>query len=205
MTIRIGTSERDGTFWSQGQALKAIFERHAALSPGRGARKQVRQHRERRPPRLGRDRIRLHGLELDRAREERRGAVRAPARSRHGGADERRPAVLHRAGGDADPLVRRPARAAHRGRAAHERHGAARPRHLRRARRKPRRRRAGLSRFRLRRAGAGGRRGRRPVPVPDPQQGDDRARRACRAARRRLCARRARDACSRRCRIIGAR
>jgi len=33
MTIRIGTSERDGTFWSQGQALKAIFERHAALSP----------------------------------------------------------------------------------------------------------------------------------------------------------------------------
>jgi TRAP transporter TAXI family solute receptor len=33
MTIRIGTSERDGTFWSQGEALKAIFERHAALAP----------------------------------------------------------------------------------------------------------------------------------------------------------------------------
>jgi TRAP transporter TAXI family solute receptor len=33
MTIRIGTSERDGTFWSQAQALKAIFERHAALAP----------------------------------------------------------------------------------------------------------------------------------------------------------------------------
>jgi TRAP transporter TAXI family solute receptor len=33
MTIRIGTSERDGTFWSQGHALKAIFERHAALAP----------------------------------------------------------------------------------------------------------------------------------------------------------------------------
>jgi TRAP transporter TAXI family solute receptor len=33
MTIRIGTSERDGTFHSQGCALKAIFERRAALSP----------------------------------------------------------------------------------------------------------------------------------------------------------------------------
>jgi uncharacterized protein len=32
MTIRIGTSERDGTFWSQGQALKAIFDRNAALA-----------------------------------------------------------------------------------------------------------------------------------------------------------------------------
>jgi TRAP transporter TAXI family solute receptor len=33
MTIRIGTSERDGTFYSQGQALKAIFERRPALAP----------------------------------------------------------------------------------------------------------------------------------------------------------------------------
>jgi uncharacterized protein len=33
MAIRIGTSERDGTFNSQGRALKAIFERHATLSP----------------------------------------------------------------------------------------------------------------------------------------------------------------------------
>src|SRR5262245_19114570 len=33
MIIRIGTSERDGTFWSQAHALKAIFERHAALAP----------------------------------------------------------------------------------------------------------------------------------------------------------------------------
>ncbi len=32
MTIRIGTSERDGTFWSQGYALKTIFERRAALA-----------------------------------------------------------------------------------------------------------------------------------------------------------------------------
>ncbi len=32
MTIRIGTSERDGTFWSQGHALKTIFERRAALA-----------------------------------------------------------------------------------------------------------------------------------------------------------------------------
>jgi TRAP transporter TAXI family solute receptor len=31
MTIRIGTSERDGTFYSQGRALKAIFERRPAL------------------------------------------------------------------------------------------------------------------------------------------------------------------------------
>ena len=34
MTIRIGTSERDGTFYSQGQALKTIFQRSAALVPG---------------------------------------------------------------------------------------------------------------------------------------------------------------------------
>ena len=33
MTIRIGTSERDGTFYSQGRALEAIFERSAALPP----------------------------------------------------------------------------------------------------------------------------------------------------------------------------
>jgi TRAP transporter TAXI family solute receptor len=33
MTVRIGTSERDGTFYSQGCALKTIFERHAALRP----------------------------------------------------------------------------------------------------------------------------------------------------------------------------
>src|SRR6202158_2290171 len=32
MTIRIGTSERDGTFYSQGHALKAIFERRPALA-----------------------------------------------------------------------------------------------------------------------------------------------------------------------------
>ena len=33
MTIRIGTSERDGTFYSQGRALKSVFERRAALAP----------------------------------------------------------------------------------------------------------------------------------------------------------------------------
>ena len=33
MTIRIGTSERDGTFYSQGRALKALFERRPALAP----------------------------------------------------------------------------------------------------------------------------------------------------------------------------
>lgn len=33
MTIRIGTSERDGTFHSQGRALKAVLDRHARLGP----------------------------------------------------------------------------------------------------------------------------------------------------------------------------
>ena len=33
MTIRIGTSERDGTFYSQGRALKTLFERRPALAP----------------------------------------------------------------------------------------------------------------------------------------------------------------------------
>jgi uncharacterized protein len=33
MTIRIGTSERDGTFFSQGRALKVIFERQPELVP----------------------------------------------------------------------------------------------------------------------------------------------------------------------------
>ena len=33
MTIRIGTSERGGTFYSQGSALKTIFERQPELAP----------------------------------------------------------------------------------------------------------------------------------------------------------------------------
>ena len=33
MTIRIGTSERAGTFNSQGLALKKVFERHRSLKP----------------------------------------------------------------------------------------------------------------------------------------------------------------------------
>src|SRR5438445_2387225 len=33
MTIRIGTSERDGTFYSQGRVLKTLFERRPALAP----------------------------------------------------------------------------------------------------------------------------------------------------------------------------
>ena len=33
MTIRIGTSERDGTFYGQGHALKSLFERVDALAP----------------------------------------------------------------------------------------------------------------------------------------------------------------------------
>src|SRR5215468_1991046 len=33
MAIRIGTSERDGTFYSQGRALKSVFERRPALAP----------------------------------------------------------------------------------------------------------------------------------------------------------------------------
>src|SRR5262249_56154212 len=35
MTIRIGTSERDGTFYSQGRALKTLFERRGGLAAGR--------------------------------------------------------------------------------------------------------------------------------------------------------------------------
>jgi uncharacterized protein len=33
MTLRIGTAERDSTFLSQGQALKAVLERHPTLAP----------------------------------------------------------------------------------------------------------------------------------------------------------------------------
>jgi TRAP transporter TAXI family solute receptor len=33
MTLRIGTSERDGTFYSQGRALEILFERRPALAP----------------------------------------------------------------------------------------------------------------------------------------------------------------------------
>jgi uncharacterized protein len=33
MTVRIGTAERDSTFLSQGQALKAVLERNTALNP----------------------------------------------------------------------------------------------------------------------------------------------------------------------------
>lgn len=33
MVIRIGTAERDGTFHSQGMALKAVFDRRAVLAP----------------------------------------------------------------------------------------------------------------------------------------------------------------------------
>jgi uncharacterized protein len=33
MTIRIGTSERDGTFYGQGLALETVFERHPTLAP----------------------------------------------------------------------------------------------------------------------------------------------------------------------------
>src|SRR5262249_3651881 len=32
MTIRIGTSERDGTFYTQGRALETLFERRPALA-----------------------------------------------------------------------------------------------------------------------------------------------------------------------------
>src|SRR3954451_15717978 len=33
MTLRIGTAERDGTFHSQGNALKTVLERNASLAP----------------------------------------------------------------------------------------------------------------------------------------------------------------------------
>src|SRR3990170_614268 len=65
---------------------------------------------QREPASLGRARLRLHGVELDRPREAGRGAVRTADRPTHGSADERRPAVLHRARRLADPRRRRPAR-----------------------------------------------------------------------------------------------
>ena len=61
------------------------------------------------------------------------------------------------------------------GRPAHERHGAARARYFRRAGHELFRLHAGLSRFCRRRRGAGGRRGRRPIPMSHSQCGHDRA------------------------------
>ena len=47
MTIRIGTSERDGTFYNQGRALKTLFERRPALAPVEVMECKVRQHGKR--------------------------------------------------------------------------------------------------------------------------------------------------------------
>src|SRR3954465_2007080 len=130
MTIRIGTSERDGTFYSQGRALKTIFERKPELVPVELLESKSASTENADRLAGGRDRVRLHGLELDRARKERRVAVRRSDRSCHGRADECRPAVLRRAGGIAGPIFVRSAWTARRGRPAHERDGAARPRNF---------------------------------------------------------------------------
>ena len=50
MAMRIGTSEQDGTFHSQGRALKAIFDRRPSLAPVEVLHVEFRQHRERQPP-----------------------------------------------------------------------------------------------------------------------------------------------------------
>ena len=50
MTIRIGTSERDGTFYSQGSALKTIFERQPELAPVELVEFEIRQHGKRWSP-----------------------------------------------------------------------------------------------------------------------------------------------------------
>ena len=158
------------------------FRAETEARPGRAPGVEVRQHRKRGSTAGGRDRVRLHGLELDRARKERRVAVRRSDRSCHGRADECRPAVLRRAGGIADPIVFRPAWTARRGRPAHERDGAARPRNFRRARHELFRAYAGLSRLCRRGRGLGRRRNRCPVAMSHPQPGHDRPRPADRGA-----------------------
>lgn len=71
MTIRIGTSERDGTFYSQGRALKMLFERHPALVPVEVLESHSASMENANRLHGGRDRIRLHGLELDWPRQKR--------------------------------------------------------------------------------------------------------------------------------------
>ena len=71
MTTRIGTAERDGTFHSQGQALKVIFDRHPVLQPVSILESSSASIENANRLHAGDDRIRLHGLELDRPRQER--------------------------------------------------------------------------------------------------------------------------------------
>ena len=75
MAIRIGTSELGGTFYTQGQAIAELFNR------GRGAGDQcvvetsdASIHNAKQLD-AGRYRVWLHGVQLDRPRQNRHGAV----------------------------------------------------------------------------------------------------------------------------------
>ena len=94
--VRIGTAERDSTFLSQGYALKTVLERNPALAPVEVSTSGHASVENANRLASERHRLRLHGVELDRPRQERRGAVCAKNRPAHGGADECRAAVLHR-------------------------------------------------------------------------------------------------------------
>ncbi len=143
----------------------------------RGAGQSRRQHRQRQPPGSGRDRVRLHGGQLDRSGKTGRGAICKADRYRDGGADERRAAVLHRVEILRPQDIRRPQGQTRFGRAGEERHDAACPHLLPGAGTLIRRDRAGLPVVRRRRGGAETGRGGCAIAVPDSEQDHDSHRR----------------------------
>src|SRR5215470_2449764 len=189
--IRIGTSERNGTFYTQGRALKAVLERRPAL--GAIEVLESRAASMENANRLHASDIEFGGLELDRPRQEWRGPLPALHRSCHGGADERRPAVLHRAGRLANLVILGSAWSAGCDRAAHERDGATCPWLICRSRHELLRFFSGLSRFRGGRRGSTRWRYRCSIPMSHPQRCHDRACPTARAARAAVPARRTRS------------
>ena len=174
MAIRIGTSEHDGTFHSQGRALKVVLDRQPSLAPVEVLTADTASVEN--ANRLHADEISFGFMAanwIGRA-EKGRSAVPQPDRHPHGSADECGSAVLHRAGRLGRSLGRRSARPPHRDGVGEERHGAACAHDLRRIGLAVHRVHAGLSRFRGGRRRARARDGRRPAPVSDPQQGNDR-------------------------------
>ena len=132
------------------------------------------QHRQRQPARPGRDRVRLHGIQLGSPGGSGDGALRPSHRSAHGFARQRRPDLFRRSCGCSRGERRRSRRQAGGCGRQGQRDDPARPHPLRRA---------GHSLLGLHprvhglprgsgRAGGGG--GGHPVPVPDPQCRDDR-------------------------------
>ena len=75
MAIRIGTSEHDGTFHSQGRALKVVLDRQPSLAPVEVLTADTASVENANRLHADEISIRLHGVELDRPRQERRGAV----------------------------------------------------------------------------------------------------------------------------------